>query len=231
MSYTGMRHFATAVRRSITGVAVCAIAACGGGDGGGPGPGPNPSESIDKASPSGDQQAGLPGAQLPQPLRVIVRSGSSPVSGRTVTWQPSGGSANPTSSTTGSDGVATTTITLPGGAGRITIQASASGASGSPVGFSAVAAGASATVNVVNNRFDPDLVAIRAGGSVTFDWPANSLQHNLVPDDGRTIPTSPIRDGPFTLTVVFPTAGDYFYHCSVHGSTRTGMFGKIVVLP
>jgi plastocyanin len=161
---------------------------------------------------------------------VIVLSGTTPVSGKTVTWQPNSGSANPASSSTGSDGVATTTITLPGGSGQITIQASATGAAGSPVAFTAHAAGDDATVSVINNRFDPDVVAIRAGGSVTFNYPASALQHNILPDDGKAIPSSPaVRDGPFNLVVQFPTAGEYFYHCSVHGSTRTGMFGKIVV--
>jgi plastocyanin len=161
---------------------------------------------------------------------VLVLNGTTPVSGKTVTWQPNSGSANPASSATGSDGIATTTITLPGGAGQITIQASASGATGSPVAFSAYAADNNATVGVINNRFDPDVVAIRAGGSVTFNYPASSLQHNILPDDGKTIPSVPnVRDGPFSLVVQFPAAGEYFYHCSVHGSTRSGMFGKIIV--
>ena len=36
---------------------------------------------------------------------------------------------------------------------------------------------------------------------------------------------------PFSIDVVFLTAGEYFYHCSTHGSTRSGMFGKVVVIP
>lgn len=206
-------------------------AGCGGGDAGGPGPSPS-GLSIEKADPSGDAQAGLPGQQLPAPLRVVVKQGGTPVAGQTVTWQSSGGTLGSPNSSTGNDGVASTTVTLPQTAGTITIQASASGASGGPVGFTAIAAGNNATVQVVNNRFEPQVAAIRAGGSVTFLWPTGSLQHNLIPDDGRSIPSEPtIRNGEFSVTVQFPTAGDYYYHCSVHGATRSGMFGRIIVLP
>jgi plastocyanin len=114
----------------------------------------------------------------------------------------------------------------------MTIQATASGVTGGPVNFTALVAGAATTVNVQNNRFSPEVAAVRAGGSVTFDWPSGSLQHNLIPDDGKAIPNDPtVRDGPASVTVVFPTAGDYYYHCSVHGGTRSGMFGRIIVIP
>ena len=233
MSYTGSCRFATAQSRIVaTGLATILILACGGGAGG---PGPNPdNETLAKANPSGDLQAGLPGQQLPDPLRVVVRRGTVAVAGKTVTWQPSAGQVNPTSSTTGSDGVATTTVTLPQG-GEMTIQANASGVSGGPVTFTAAAASNAATVQVQgppSNQFSPQVVAVRAGGSVTFDWPPSAREHNIIPDDGRSIPSSPtVRDGPFTVTVVFPTVGEYFYHCGVHGSTRSGMFGRVVVLP
>lgn len=208
------------------------LAGCGSG-GAGPSPPPPPppaAVTIEKAQPSGDEQAGLPGQALPAPLRVVVRQGGAATAGRTVNWQASAGSLGAASSTSGADGVATTTVTLPNGAGTITIEASTQGASG-PVTFSAYAAGQNATVLVLNNRFDPQVVAIRAGGEITFDWPAGSLQHNLIPDDGRAIPNEPaIRNGVFSVTIRFPTVGDFYYHCSVHGGTRSGMFGRIIVI-
>jgi plastocyanin len=219
-----------ATPRSLALLVLGAVAGGCGSETGGPGPNPS-GQTIEKASPSGDLQVGGPGQQLPAPLRVVIRSGAAPVADKTVSWQPASGSVNPTSSTTGSDGIATTTVTLPQG-GTMTIQANASGVSGGPVTFTALVAGSAATVNVLNNRFSPEIAAVRAGGSVTFDWPAGSLQHNLIPDDGKAIPNDPtVRDGPFSVTVVFPTAGDYYYHCSVHGGTRSGMFGRIIVAP
>jgi len=216
---------------------VALLAACGGGDAG-PNPPPPPpppppaaSDRIEKATPSGDGQAGHPNAALPDPIRVVVLNGSSPVSGKTITWTPSSGSVSPTTSTTGADGIAATTVTLPNG-GTVTITASASNATGSPQSFSALVAEQTAIVEVLNNRFDPDDLAIVAGGTVTFNWPAGSRQHNLIPDDGKTVPNEAMfRDGVFSVAFQFPTAGEYYYHCSVHGSTRSGMYGRILVIP
>lgn len=213
------------------------IAAFIGGCGGGgtvspPPPPPPPTAQLAKASASGDDQIGAANATLPQPLRVVVTQGGSPVANREVTWQvTNGGSVAPTTSNTGSDGVASTTVTL-GNVPIMTISAASTNTSGGPISFTALAATANATVQVANNRFDPQTIAIRAGGRVSFDWPAGSSQHNLIPDDGKDRPNDPtVRNGPFSVAVTFPAAGEYFYHCNVHGSTRSGMFGKVVVLP
>jgi plastocyanin len=149
-----------------------------------------------------------------------------------VTWQvQNGGSVNPATTTTGADGIASTVVTL-GSQPIMTINATSTGAGGSPVAFTALAAADAATVQVTNNVFVPQTIAVRAGGRVTFTWPNGSSQHNLIPDDGKDRPNDAVvRNGPFTVEVTFPTAGDYFYHCSVHGSSRSGMFGKVVVLP
>jgi len=234
MSYNATTRFATGplLHRVVFAFAVTLIG-CG-GDGAGPSTPPPPPPGVDrleKANPSGDDQAGRPGAALPNPIRVIVVNGTSPVSGKTITWTPSAGSVSPTTSTTGNDGIASTTVTLPG-SGAITITAASSGISGSPLTFAALVAEANATVQVLNNRFDPDDVAIVAGGTITFNWPAGSLQHNLIPDDGKNLPNEPtVHNGSFSVNFQFPTAGTYYYHCSVHGSTRAGMYGRIIVVP
>jgi plastocyanin len=216
--------------RVVAGLLAAAAAGCG-GDMGGPDPDPG-TLAIAPADQSGDLQAGLPGQALPAPLRVRITRNGVPVAGRMVSWQASAGTLGGAGTGSGTDGVASVTVTLPQAAGAITIQAVAAGATGSPVGFTAFAAGTAATVQVLNNRFEPQVTAVRAGGSVTFDWPAGSLQHNLVPDDGRAVPNEPtVRNGVFSVTVQFPAAGDYHYHCSVHGSTRSGMFGRIIVVP
>jgi plastocyanin len=215
-------------------LALTGLAACGGGTTQPPPPPPPPSSAptIAAASPSGNEQVGAANATLPLPLRVFVSQGGAAVAGRAVDWTvQNGGSVNPTSSTTGADGIATTVVTL-GGQPVMTISASSGNATGGPVGFTALAASTAATVQVANNRFEPQTIAIRAGGSVTFDWPTGSSQHNLIPDDGKDRPNDPaVRNGPFSVTVIFPAPGDYFYHCSVHGGARSGMFGKVVVIP
>ena len=214
-----------------TGLVSATMAGCGGGNGPSVPP-PPPTPQIAKASTSGDDQIGVANATLPAPLRVSVTQNGAPVASKEVTWQvQNGGSVNPTTTTTGADGIASTVVTL-GNQPIMTITASSSGTGGSPVSFTALAATAAATVQVTNNVFVPQTIAIRAGGRVTFNWPNGSSQHNLIPDDGKDRPNDPVvRNGPITVDVTFPTAGDFFYHCSVHGSTRSGMFGKVVVLP
>ncbi len=212
--------------------AIVILAACGGGTTQPPPPPPPPGPAIAAANPSGNEQIGAPNATLPSPLRVFVGQGGSAVAGRSVDWSvQNGGSVNPASSTTGADGIAMTVVTL-GAQPVMTISASSGNATGGPITFVALAATAAATVQVANNRFEPQTIAIRAGGTVSFSWPNGSSQHNLIPDDGRDRPNDPVvRNGPFAVDVVFLTAGDYFYHCNVHGSTRSGMFGKVVVVP
>jgi plastocyanin len=114
------------------------IAACGGGGGGGGGP----SLTIAKAgAPNGDAQSAVVTSVLPDPLRVLVQEDGSPKAEVSVTWSTAatGASVSPTSSLTDAAGVATTQWTLGQGAGTQTAQAALSGASGSPVGFTATA--------------------------------------------------------------------------------------------
>jgi plastocyanin len=113
--------------------AVGLIAACGGGSSG-------PSLTIAKAgAPNGDAQSAVVTSVLPDLLRVLVQEDGSPKAGVTVTWSTAaaGASVSPTSSVTDAAGVATTQWTLGQGAGTQTAQAARSGASGSPVGFTA----------------------------------------------------------------------------------------------
>jgi plastocyanin len=110
---------------------------CGGDDGGTT---PPPTTTITKTSTdNGDGQSGIVGQPLPLPLRVLVTESGSPVAGATVTWstQAEGGSLNPASTPTGSDGIASTSWTLGNFAVQQSAQASLTGASGSPLIFTA----------------------------------------------------------------------------------------------
>ena len=77
-----------------------------------------------RAAPSGDQQVGNPNTTLPDPLRVIITRNGTPVSGKEVTWAVTAGngSVDPTTGTTGTNGIASTVVTL--GTGQMTITAS-----------------------------------------------------------------------------------------------------------
>jgi plastocyanin len=126
-----------------------ALSACGGGNGDGNGGTPPPTTVIAKASASGDAQSGTVGQPLPDPIRVLVTEDGAPSSGVTVTWSTTvpGASLSATSSTDAS-GIASNSWTLGNTAGSQSAQASLTGASGSPVGFTATAApGAAATLS------------------------------------------------------------------------------------
>ncbi len=124
----------TTLRRCLLSfLGAAAVAACGGGGGAGPGP----TRVITRTSPD---NLVAPAGQVLGVLEVIVKDGSgNALSGITVNWSAAtgGGSVNPASFATGSDGKATTTRTLGSGAGTQTTTASASGAT--PVTFSHVA--------------------------------------------------------------------------------------------
>ena len=120
----------------VTGLA--ALGCGGGGDDGGTTP---PSTAIAKASNSGDAQTGVVGQALVNPLRVVVTDGGAPAVGATVAWSTSAatGSMTPASATTDANGIATSSWALGTVSGPQTAQATLSGASGSPVPFTATA--------------------------------------------------------------------------------------------
>ena len=206
-----------------------------------PPPPPPPSPVIAKATPSGDAQTGVVGTLLPNPVRVIITNSGNPVMGQGVTWTigPSGGSVDPTASATDVNGIASTAVTLPAVAATSTITATATGVTGSPLTFTATSTGASLalTVNVVNFMFDPANAAVKQGGTVTFIWGAAAGPHTVTPDGPNTIPVSPgdpntiTSPPPFNFDVIFPTTGTFDYHCRIHGGIRTGMAGRITVVP
>ena len=91
---------------------------------------------------AGEGQAATVGSPLPNPL--VVRAfddNGNPAAGVDVHWSAgSGGSIDPATSTTGTDGRASAKWTLGAGAGSQTALASADGLAGSPVTFTATAA-------------------------------------------------------------------------------------------
>ncbi len=101
---------------------------------------PNPSRVITKAqTKSGDQQTGSVGVALIDELRVQVTLNGEPEAGVTVTWSTATGTLDPTSSQTDANGIAVTSWTLGPTAGSQTATATLSGATGSPLSFTATA--------------------------------------------------------------------------------------------
>ena len=123
-------------RTLILGTLALVVAGCATESGGGGG---GSAVAIAKANPSGDGQTATVATAVASALRVVVTENGTPVAGRTVAWATPGGGSVSTSSTTDASGIASTQWTLGQAAGNQTATATLSGASGSPVGFSATA--------------------------------------------------------------------------------------------
>lgn len=166
-----------------------------------PPPPPGPTVAIAKANPSGDGQTAVVASALPNPLRVVVTEGGSPVSDRTVAWSTASGSVT-ASSTTDNAGIATSQWTLGQSAGPQTASATLSGAGGSPVGFSASAtagpassiarSGGDAQTGIINSALADPLGATAADqfgnpvGGVGVMWQVTSGTATVTPPSSNT---------------------------------------------
>jgi plastocyanin len=197
-----------------------------GGDGSDGGT-PPPTTTIAKAATnSGDAQNGVVGQPLGTPLRVQVTEGGTPASGVTVAWSTTatGGSVDPTSAPTDANGIASTTWTLGTVSGSQTAQATLTGATGSPLSFSATAApGGAATLSAAAgdgqagqiNTVLADPVQARAADQfgngvpgVAVNWSAvgGVVSSGTVATDGSGISSVGVTlggtAGPITITAV-----------------------------
>jgi plastocyanin len=88
--------------------------------------------------------------------------------------------------------------------------------------------GHTTTIAVQNDHFSPTPDTVSAG-SVTFSWATPSDGHNVTWDTGPgTLPanSATMTSGTYLATLV---AGTYTFHCSIHGTSTSGMRGTIVV--
>ncbi len=181
----------------------------------------------------GDGQTGAAGSALPVPLAVLLADANDVRPGVTVSWATTGGGTlSPTSSVTDATGRATSTWTLGPAGGAQTATASVSGATGSPVTFTATATVPANTIQLIDDvngpRFEPSTLTVPAGTTVSFVWVSST--HDVTSDGPPSFASSGAPNGPpRTYQVTFNTAGTYAFHCSVHGAPGTGMHGTITV--
>jgi plastocyanin len=198
----------------------------------------------------GDEQVGIAGQPLEQDLRARVTRDGKPAEGVTVYWTTMQGTMNPATDLTDADGISGSRWTTDG---SVYTQQEAF-ASLEPVTgprapgtvlpgmimYTALAypdPDAPNTVLVLNdgggNRFEPASITVTAGATINWYWPAGSVGHNIVPDDGN----APVTSGapasyPKFLSFTFVNPGVYHYHCAVHGGPGgIGMSGTVTVLP
>jgi plastocyanin len=87
----------------------------------------------------------------------------------------------------------------------------------------------SVDVEAVDNSFSERYIEISAGTQVAFAN-AGRNPHNVVPvnPDFDGIPVESFQPGSRNL-VTFSKPGTYAYYCSLHGSAKRGMNGRIIV--
>ena len=212
------------------------VGACGDDQG----PAQSPLLIEKPATKSGDQQTGPVGTVLGNPLRVLITRDGAPVEDVNVEWSAGQGGSLSDEEESGEDGIASVVWTLGPELGQHTVTAVVDGADGSPLTYTATATTGGGppegpTVQVLGpdggNRFEPNLVTITVGQTVTWVWPEGSLSHNVAPDNGNSPSASgPVTDGPETHSFTFTEPGSYRYFCMTHGAPGgVGMSGRVIV--
>jgi len=209
---------------TLLGLVCAGLPALGCGGGGGDNGGTPPSTTaIAKASNSGDGQTGQVGQALGAPLQVVVTDGGAPAAGATVTWSTTAaaGSMTPTSTPTDANGIASSSWSLGTVAGPQSAQATLSGASGSPITFTATAAAGEPTTlaeaggNNQTGQINTALAPVQAkvtdefgnavaGVDVAWSATGATVAAPVVPSNGSGISAAAVTlggtAGPITIT-------------------------------
>ena len=209
-------------------------AACAGDD---QGPGEPPLLVEKPATKSGDQQTGPVATALGNPLRVLITREGQPVEGVDVEWSVGQGGSLSDEQESGEDGIATVVWTLGPEQGEHAATATVEGADGSPLTYTATATSGGGpptgpTVQVRNNFFDPAIITVGVGQTVTWVWEDETIGlHNVLPDDRSTPGRSgEPEQGPLTFSYTFTEVGAFRYYCQVHGDVNgVGMAGRVIV--
>ena len=103
---------------------------------------------------------------------------------------------------------------------------------GAPPVVTYAANGTTDSVLAIDNNFIPGTLSVAAGTEVVFDNNGRN-GHNVVPADDPTASSWGVLDAAFQpkdkYSYLFTTPGTYIYYCTIHGTSKAGMFGTIVV--
>ena len=201
------------------------------------GPSQSPLVIEKPATKSGDQQTGPVSTALGNPLRVFITRDGEPVEDVNVEWTVGQGGVLSDEQESDEDGFATVVWTLGPDVGQHAATASVDGAEGSPLTYTATATTGGGpptgpTVQVRNNFFDPAVITVSVGQTVTWVWENEQIGlHNVLPDDLNTPGRSGEPDsGPRQYTFTFTEVGAFRYYCQVHGGLNgVGMAGRVIV--
>jgi plastocyanin len=81
--------------------------------------------------------------------------------------------------------------------------------------------GAGTVCVVAGNQFSPAQITVSPGSTVTFNNTSGTTHNVTFTTAGSPGNVSDFSSG--TRAVVFPAAGTYDYHCSIHGLSMSGV--------
>jgi hypothetical protein len=207
------------IRLESFGAFLCALTLLAGCGGSGlilpaePPANPPPPGPFRIAPISGDDQSGIVGTVLSDPLSVRITTDSgNPVEGVTVSWAaPSGGSVSAATSTTDIEGVARVLRTLGPTPGPYATQAEAPGLSGSPVLFRAMAVPANKAPTARDDEYNTN-----EGHSNTLSvGPSDGVLKNDADPEGGALTASDASDPPNGV-VTLKSDGSFSYNPEVN---------------
>ena len=79
------------------------------------------------------------------------------------------------------------------------------------------------TVTMKSLSYDPKKLEIRVGDSVVWKNKAFAAHTATSDDDGKTFDTGNVEPGKSSKAVKFEKAGEFKYHCLVHGKSMSGI--------
>ncbi len=227
-------------RGLLVAVGVAGVVNCGGGGDGGNG---NSSPIvIAKAAPDGNAQTGPVFTALALPLRVVVTENGAAKADAEVGWSVlTGGGSITAKDTTDASGIASATWTLGQTAGAQTARATLTGASGSPVGFSATATALPAA-NLAKVAGDNQTAvagtafttALRVKVTDVFGNPVQGATVNWAHSGSVTTPatsTSAANGDAVVVAVAGGSAGAPSVNATVVGAAGNPSFALTVIVP
>jgi plastocyanin len=85
------------------------------------------------------------------------------------------------------------------------------------------AAAKTITVTMKSLSYDPKKLEIGVGDSVVWSNKAFAAHTATSDDDGKTFDTGNVEPGESSKALKFEKAGEFKYHCLVHGKTMSGI--------
>jgi plastocyanin len=80
---------------------------------------------------------------------------------------------------------------------------------------------------VRNDFFDPAELEVAPGTTVVWAWASGGTVHNVTFDDGEESGNK----GSGTYARTFAAAGDFPYHCTIHGVSMSGVISVVASSP